>query len=154
MIVRRATEDDIDDIVKLWGEMWDFHSKFDPRFVASPFADRVMQEWIQDHLNRAQAVVLVAERSGRIVGYLLGMILQNPPIVPYQIFGYISEIAVTESERRKGTGRLLVEEVHRWFKKNYVTYVEVNVSVKNAVSRGFWRKMGYGEWLERLRFEL
>lgn len=154
MIIRRATEDDIDDIVKLWREMWDFHSKFDPRFVASPFADQVMKDWIEDHLNRAQAVVLVAERSGQIVGYLLGMILQNPPIVPYQIFGYISEIAVAESERRKGTGKLLVEEAHRWFKKNYVTYVEVNVSINNAVSRGFWRKMGYGEWLERLRFEL
>ncbi len=41
-----------------------------------------------------------------------------------------------------------------WFRLLRVAYVETNVSVRNPAARSFWRKRGFGEFLERLRVEM
>ena len=80
------------------------------------------------------------------------MILENFPGLPAQFYGRVSEIAV--HRRRAGIGSKLLDAAHAWFRERGVPYVEVDVSVKNAVARAFWRKKGYGEFLERLRYDL
>lgn len=150
---RRARGGDVSALVRLWREMWDYHTSLDPRYCASPLADRIMTAWMEEHLRSDRACIVVAEDSGP-VGYISGMILENPPVVPWQFFGFISEIAVSERARRSGVGAGLVREIHGWFRSKRIPYVEVNVSTRNAASRAFWRKNGYGDFLERLRTEL
>ena len=153
MVVRRARTTDIDPIVRLWREMWDYHTPLDPRFQATPAADSVMRGWIEGNLASERSVVFVAEEEpGELAGYCLGMILENPPVLPSQFCGYISEIAVRR--RREGLGGQLLEAIHGWFRERHIPYVEVNVSVRNELARSFWRKYGYGDFLERLRTEL
>lgn len=154
MPIRPAQSTDVPAIVHLWREMWEFHRRFDPRFEATPLADSVMKNWVEGHLTRERSRVLVAEEKESVAGYCLSMILENPPVVSRQFFGYISEIAVTERARRSGTGGRLLEEMHRWFQSNGCAYVEANISVFNDVARRFWRKYGYQDFLERLRLEL
>ncbi len=153
MGIRRARAEDVGPIVRLWREMWDFHAPTDPRFQATPAADVAMASWIEMHLESDRSVVLAAE-DGRsaVEGYLLGMILENFPGLPAQFYGRVSEIAV--NRRRAGVGSGLLEAAHAWFRERGVPYVEVDVSVKNPVARGFWRKQGYGDFLERLRMDL
>jgi ribosomal protein S18 acetylase RimI-like enzyme len=151
--VRRARAEDVPTLVRLWREMWDYHAQLDSRYEASPLADTVMTAWIADHLRSERACVLIAEDPDP-VGYVSGMLLENPPVLLNQFFGFISEVAVTSSARRRGVGDRLVREMHEWFRLKQVPYVEVNVSVRNAVSRSFWRKQGYTEFLEHLRREL
>jgi GNAT superfamily N-acetyltransferase len=153
VIVREARAEDVEGIVRLWREMWDFHAPLDPRFQATPMAESVMGGWIEENLQSDRARVLVAEAApGQLEGYCLALILENPPVVPWQFYGHVSEIAVRR--RRGGTGTRLLEAAHAWLRSRSVPYVEVNVSVRNVVARGFWRKCGYGEFLERLRREL
>lgn len=152
-VVRRARTEDLDAIVRLWREMWDYHAPFDPRFQATPAADKVMAGWIEEHLGSERAAVFVAEeRPGALEGYCLALILENPPVVPWQFYGYVSEISVRP--RRQGWGGRLLRAAHEWFREKRVPYVEVNVSVRNEAARRFWRKHGYTEFLERLRLEL
>jgi ribosomal protein S18 acetylase RimI-like enzyme len=153
MRVRRARAEDRESIVRLWREMWDFHAPLDGRFHATPMANQVMSEWIEENLASDRSGVFVAEQEDRdLAGYCLAMILENPPVVPWPFYGYISEIAV--HSRRRGIGGKLLGAAHDWFREQSVSYVEVNVSVQNPVARSFWRKQGYGEFLERLRREL
>lgn len=153
MRIRRARKEDVDAVAALWRLMWDFHGPLDPRFEATPVADRVMAAWIDENLDNPRSAVFVAEREdGALDGYCLAMILENPPVLPRQFFGYVSEISVRD--RRQGTGSALLEAAHAWFREEGLAYAEVNVSVRNAVARGFWRRNGYGEFLERLRREL
>ncbi len=150
--VRRGGAGDLPGIVRLWREMWDFHAPLDPRFQATPAADRVMAGWIEENLSSERSAVFVAEGPVGLEGYGLGMILENPPVLPHQFYGYVSEISVRP--RRRGVGGRLLEALHAWFREHRLPYVEVNVSVRNEVARRFWRKNGYGEFLERLRLEL
>ncbi len=143
----------MESIVRLWREMWDYHTPLDPRFEASPAADFVMEKWIEENLQSPRSALFVAEETpGSLEGYCHGMILENPPVVPWQFYGYVSEVAV--HRRREGVGTRLLEAIHAWFREKRLPYVEVNVSVKNAAAGSFWRKQGYSEFLERLRREL
>lgn len=151
--VRRGRSEDVEALAELWRLMWDFHAPLDPRFQATPAADRVMAAWIDENLQNPRSAVFVAEGAdGRLDGYCLAMVLENPPVLPHQFFGYVSEISVRD--RRRGAGTSLLEAAHAWFRDEGVAYVEVNVSVRNPVARAFWRRNGYGEFLERLRREL
>lgn len=153
IVVRRAKIEDVEPIVRLWREMWEFHVPLDPRFEISPAADLVMEKWIEESLQNPRAAVFVAEQTpGALEGYCHAMILENPPVVPALQYGYLSELAVRR--RREGIGTRLLEAAHAWFREKNLPYVEVNVSVRNAVAGKFWRKQGYGEFLERLRREL
>jgi ribosomal protein S18 acetylase RimI-like enzyme len=153
IVIRRARTEDVEPVVRLWREMWEFHSPLDPRFAISPAADLVMEKWIEENLQNPRSAVLVAESApGALLGYCHAMILENPPVVPWLQYGYVSELAV--HGRRRGIGTRLLEAAHAWFREQKLPYAEVNVSVRNAVARSFWRKQGYSEFLERLRREL
>ena len=65
-----------------------------------------------------------------------------------------ADVAVRADCRRRGVGGRLLAEIDGWFRLLRVSYVEVNVSVRNPVARAFWRKHGYGEFLERLRMDM
>lgn len=152
-IVRRARAEDLDALVRLWREMWDTHAGMDPHFQSTPAAETVMAGWIEENMNAPRSAVFVAEEEpSQVEGYCLAMILENPPVLPQQFFGYVSEISVRG--KRKGVGGALLGAVHGWFRERGLSYAEVNVSVRNPAARAFWRRQGYGEFLERLRVEL
>ena len=50
-------------------------------------------------------------------------------------------------------GTLLLDGVHAWFKTKGLPYAEVTAAVRNQVSRGFWRRQGYADFVERLRID-
>ena len=153
MLTRRATAGDLDAIVALWREMWDFNARLDPRMTATPVANPVQRSWIEGHIDGERSLVLVAQDGRALVGYALATILENPPIVPHQFYGYVSEMSVTESRRRAGVGTLLLDGVHAWFRTKGLPYAEVTAAVRNQVSRGFWRRQGYSDFVERLRLD-
>ena len=152
MGIRRALAGDVGAIVRLWREMWDFHTPYDPRFSATPVADVAMTSWIKLHLETDRSIVLVSEGEAGLDGYLLGMVLENFPGLPATHYGRVSEIAV--HRRREGVGSALLDEAHDWFRRQGIPYVEVDVSVRNPVAGAFWRKRGYGPFIERMRIEL
>jgi len=151
VLTRRATSGDTESIVELWREMWDFNAALDPRMAASPVANPVQRTWIEGHLESERSLVLVAQDGRDLVGYALATILENPPIVLNQFYGYVSELSVTASRRRSGVGTLLLDGVHAWFRTKGLPYAEVTAAVRNQVSRGFWRRQGYSDFVERLR---
>ena len=153
MRIRPAVAADVRRIVALWKEMWEFHMKLDSRYQVTPLAGAWMEDWVARCIEEGRSMVLVAE-GPPVVGYILGMVLENPPVVPWPAYGHISELAVTAAERRKGIGGRLLDAADVWFKKHDCAYVETNVSVANEVSRGFWTRNGYRDFIERRRKEL
>ncbi len=153
MRVRPGRAEDVDQVVRLWRGMWDFHVPLDPRFQVTPAAEVVMSRWYRDHLESGRSALLVAEEApGELEGYCLALILENPPVVPWPCYGYVPEIAVRR--RGRGVGGLLLEAAHEWFRQKGLPYAEVSVSVRNEGARRFWRRHGYAEFLERLRVDL
>jgi ribosomal protein S18 acetylase RimI-like enzyme len=154
MGVRRATTSDLDRLLELWKSMWAVHADQDPRFEASPAAEPVMRAWFESDLENDRAVILVAESGSRIVGFARAMVMENPPVVPAQTFGYLSDLSVEDDARGEGRGTELVKACHEWFRSMGVPYAEVNVAVRNPQSRAFYEKCGYRAFIDRMRLEL
>jgi ribosomal protein S18 acetylase RimI-like enzyme len=152
--VRDARRVDVPTLVLLWKEMMDFHSAFDERFRFLPNAGRSVEQHLMATLRSRGARIVVAEASGRVIGYVLGEIHQRRPIYPVGTYGFISDISVTADWRRCGVGRALADALLRWFRACGVTAVELFAAERNPVAVEFWRSAGFAEYLRLLRIEL
>jgi GNAT superfamily N-acetyltransferase len=135
--------------------MWDLHARLDPsRYVSTPAAEQVIERWIEENVRDDRSVVLVAREGDEIVGYALGVILENTPVVPHQFYGFVSELAVTESWRGRGVGQALLADAERWFREKGLSVVELHVSAKNPDAVRFWEREGFSDYIYRMRKEL
>jgi ribosomal protein S18 acetylase RimI-like enzyme len=148
MNVRKAQLADLDGIVRLWKEMMLFHATQDSYFVMSARAEASYCDYAAGNIQDEAKLVLVCCISDRIIGYVHAAVLDYPPIYPVTRYAEILEIAVTESERRMGAGRLLLQHALDWAREQGMTRVECKVAVHNPVSQGFWKKNGFRGYVE------
>jgi len=66
----------------------------------------------------------------------------------------ITELFVRDSGRRSGLGRALAEAAFAWAKERGAERVEVRVAVRNAAGQGFWRALGFGDFVDVLHRRL
>lgn len=152
--VRKARSEDVSDLLVLWQEMMELHTRLDPRFA--PAADgathfqQVLQTWMADERWH----IFVAEAEGKLIGYAIGMLNENAPVFALRAYGFVSDICVTAAWRRTGVGRRLFGELRAWFHRHGLTCVQLNVAALNPTSQAFWRAMGFQDYTDRLWLDL
>jgi len=87
------------------------------------------------YLRLPGAEGIVAEREGRIAGFLLSAYWERT--------GHIITIDVLEEFRRAGVGTALVRECEVRFKQRGVTTIEIETAVNNPAAIAFWNQHGY-----------
>ncbi len=152
--IRRAQRQDVDQMAVLWRELMDFHVALDPHLGLGRDAEWHWRgsclEWMQDDDWR----VLVAEEDNHLIGFITGSLRDTAPILLEPRRGMVQDAVVTARSRRRGVGEALYRELAQWFRGRGVSVVELNAAAANPVSQAFWRKMGFGDYLLRLRTEL
>lgn len=83
---------------------------------------------------------LIAEEDGAIAGFLEGRLFDGRPPI-----GYVYFVAVDPERRRRGAGRLLVEEALRRFEGAGATRVFAAVPGDNGASLALFRSLGFRE---------
>lgn len=107
---------------------------------ASPWSfDALVSE-----LSNPLAVFRVAEWDGQVAGYV-GM----QHIVDE---GYICNIAVFESYRRKGIATLLMDTLFEYAKENDMAMISLEVRQSNQTAQDFYEKFGFEQEGERKNF--
>lgn len=81
---------------------------------------------------------LVAEVSGIVAGYLIG-------VIRWSNIGHVLAIAVDPAFRRQGIGTLLMKEIIDRFKKKEVKTVRLEVRKSNLGAQLFYKKLGFLE---------
>ena len=152
--VREARRQDVSAVSTLWQEMMEFHRARDDRFRFQPAAAKEFEKHFLSTLRSREAVIFVAESRGDVVGYVLGEMHSRKPLYPIGKYGFISDLAVMERERRRGIGTALVERVMEWFRRRRATAVELFVAQANPASEAFWESMGFRGFLRLVRKEL
>jgi ribosomal protein S18 acetylase RimI-like enzyme len=152
-MIRLATNDDAQRIGELWLEMVIYHQQFDAvMFRASENGAEYYQRSVLSRLPDPQTRVLVSEVDGKVVGYVLWMIVNITPemFVPIRS-GFLADICVTANYRRHGIGRELVERLVLWFQSQEIPYFEWHVSEKNQNAVRFWKSIGGETTMLRMR---
>lgn len=85
-------------------------------------------------------VLVVASETGRPLGFALGYFLARVDGEDRMLFFY--EIEVVERERRRGIGRLLVEEMKDIAERSGVRKLWVETDIDNAPARSLYAAAG------------
>jgi PhnO protein len=91
-------------------------------------------------LREPQDIVLVAEKSGEVIGWLhLGVChqLETP------VFAEINGLIVAEGQRSAGAGAKLLEAGERWARKKKCLGMSVRSNVVRERAHAFYQRQGY-----------
>lgn len=153
-MIRTANAHDVDAIGELWLQLLAYHRQIDPENMPEPAPDGARRYAVRvgDSLDDTHTRVFVAEDDGRVVGYVMGVIVD---MVPETFIaarsGFLADIYVLSDYRGQGVGRALVEAFRGWLQGRGVTHYEWFVAEKNAEARAFWQKVGGIDVMIRMR---
>ncbi len=151
MSVRPATEDDLDAVVALWGQLAASHHAQDPRFhPASSEGLARYRLWMQEALADSDRLLLVVDGEHSVAAFLHAQVQRVALSLGARPSGYISDICVAPAQRRRGLGRSLVEEALVVFRHRGLERVGLNVAEHNADAEAFWQAMGFAPYTRKL----
>lgn len=98
--------------------------------------------------------VVVAERDGRVVGYVWAALeplswkeLRGPA-------GYIHDIAVEEEARRTGVATMLMSAAVAWLRERNAPRVILGTAAKNAGAQALFHRLGFRDTMIEMTMEL
>ena len=155
----RARQTDILSVAALWIEMMKEHRELDPRVRLCPDALRSYADYAGYHCGRSDSAFFVAEETlppgvnsardaaetsaRRIIAYVLAYRVRNLPMFLPEYYGFLSDITIAKTHRRRGIGRALVEKTHETLHCMSVDHIQLQVYSANHDAEKFWRRMGY-----------
>lgn len=106
---------------------------------SSPWSENAVLESYQNNTT-----FFVAEENSNIVGYAgLQLVLDE---------GYVTNIAVTKSARKKGIGNALVNELLNFAVQNKLAFVSLEVRESNLPAITLYKKCGFAYMGKRKNF--
>ncbi len=142
--IRPVAPHDQDAIVRLWQALSDYHVQLDPRLpTAAPDAAENYAARLLERRDDPFTQTFVAVVDGRVVGYILGAIIEmQPDLFEYVDSGFIADVFVDPAHRRRGIARQLVETMTAWFAERGIYLVEWQVAAMNPGAIRFWESVG------------
>lgn len=154
-MVRRAQTADADALTAIWLEAVTALCKADPRFG---LADDSAARWgsaLHGWLTKDSMAVLVAERAdGKVLGYIVGAVVENTPGLLPERFGLVSDVAVDFHAKSGRIGREMLNALQDWFRAQGVKHVQAQVPARHAIAQAFWRAIGAGKLYESMWLRL
>lgn len=156
ILIRAARVEDTDAVAALWKRLVDYHRELDQDLPpATPDGPKRYARSLAERIGDTHTRTFVAEADGRIVGYVLGVMVDFvPEMFEQELSGFLADIFVDEAYRRAGVGRALVAKLTDWFRSRGVTYFEWHVAARNAEGVKFWQAMGGRDVMVRMRADL
>lgn len=151
MDVELARDEHLQRIVELWDLLARAHEERDRFFRRAPEAEAHFRARVSECMRSEDALLVVCEDRGRVIGYAIALVRPNPPVLSDGVFGLIDHLVVDPAERRRGAGSLLLDSASEWLVSRGVARVEVEVAESNSEGMAFWRSKGF-EGFQRTLF--
>jgi GNAT superfamily N-acetyltransferase len=141
LAVRPATVDDVGEVVRLGGLM--FESMGETEFGFLPSAERILRAGIEQG-TMAAFVVDDPARAGVLIAGCAGVVWHRlpGPSTPRGRCGYVQYVWTDPDHRSRGLGRGVVSELLDWFEARQVPVVELHATPEGEP---LYRSMGFSE---------
>lgn len=134
------------------------HEELDRRIRMAPGSDSAYRAHLNYHLTQEESRICVAKEGADAasvpVGFCLVTINRNLPMFLPPDYGYLSDLVVDPSVRRRGVGRALVEDVRAWLNSREVETIQLQAYIKNTRATDFWTSLGFSPFYERMWLEV
>ncbi len=143
-IVRPARLEDVDWIRACLVEFRGEHVKQDAdRFETEADPQQAYTQWIPELIAGKGGVVLVVERAGARVGYLVAEVYEECPRTWSARHAHVHDIFLDAAARGSGAGTALLEAVKSWARKNDIWQLRATTGIWNEGSRAFFLKRSF-----------
>jgi ribosomal protein S18 acetylase RimI-like enzyme len=119
------------------------HEQWDPaKFGYKPHPEQMYRNWLTARSDDPRSVFLVADRAGKLAGFLIGTIETEIPIYRLTEYGFIHDIWVDTEYRNEGVGRQLVMLAIEKFRDLGVSQVRGDTAAANEPARNLLKSCG------------
>jgi len=155
VIIRSAEARDLTAIGVLAGELVRQHHGFDAqRFMLIPNVESGYARFFGGELSSPETIILAAESGNAIVGYAYARLEGRDWNQLLDAHGALHDIFVTETMRRQGVARRLVESVRERLRGKGAPRLVLHTASKNQRAREFFSALGFRETMIELTSEL
>ena len=142
MIIRRAQEDDIPQILGLLKQVLELHAKIRPDIFLSgvtKYTKEDLIEMVDDDIHN----IFVAVDDNQVLGYVFYEIRSKTPnmMVPHTVL-YIDDLCVDERYRRKHIGETIFEFIKEEASRLECYEITLSCWEGNDIAKKFYEKMG------------
>ncbi|MEM5869578.1 MAG: GNAT family N-acetyltransferase [Candidatus Aenigmatarchaeota archaeon] len=155
--IKEAKKDDFEALLKLWKKATDYHHKLDKkRFLSGEERENFLKKRLKEFLakKRRNRKILLAVKKEKPIGLFIASIRKSPNYLRERKIGEIEVAFIEEKFRRKGIGKMLFEELVKWFKKRKINLIEVLVDSRNEIGISAYKKYGFKEVAKRMALTL
>ena len=154
--VRKATKKDIPQLVELWKKFIKHHQRLSPFYMNMvKDADRNWVRYVKaKKLGKSNAVMFVAVKGKKLIGYATGNLEKNRPIYKLKSYGVLGSLFVVPEQRGKGVGNLLRHAVFEWFESKKLKHVEIGVMAGNKETKKIYEHWGFKDYEIKMRRKL
>ncbi|MBO4391389.1 MAG: GNAT family N-acetyltransferase [Lachnospiraceae bacterium] len=153
MIIRKATENDIESLRPLYLELERDGVRFQPEhfvigFRVDTFFKNIFESEHQD--------ILVADIDGKVVGFAHVMILEQkrvPCLKPERVV-YLQDLDVAEGLRSGGIGAKLIDACKEYGKAHGADFMRTQVFPENVRGMQFYERRGFSEKMKTIEVYL
>lgn len=146
-VVRRAGRGHVLTIARLYLEVADEVVEREPRLRRVPESEKAERRY-GSRIADAGRVVLIAEADGGLVGFVDVLLERHEDEGTYHqpgIEGYVEELIVSASYRRRGVATALMVAAEAWVGESGGHALFLDAHITNAEARAFYGAIGYRE---------
>ena len=156
LVIRRAVREDLPAVGRLGARLLRVHYDFDNnRFMSpTPDADEGYAWFLASQLKKNDALVLVAEREERIVGYLYAGVEPRNWKELREEAGFVHDILVDDAARGRGAGEALMTAAFDWMREQRVPRVVLWTAADNIRARQLFERLGFRATMTEMTKEL
>ncbi len=143
--IRRARPEDLAALGRLGALLVRTHHDFDPqRFIAeTPGTEHGYGSFLGGQLRNADAVILVAELDGAVVGYAYGGVEGHDWMALRGPAGVLNDVVVDPAHRRNGLGRALLDAMLAELEAKGAPRVVLSTAEKNEAAQRLFESAGF-----------
>lgn len=144
LTIRPATKDDLPRLAALAGALVRMHHAVDAkRFMLPPDVEAGYAWWFERQIENGDAVILVADEAGTVVGYAYGSKEPRDWNMLLDEHGALHDVFVDEPARKNGAGKMLVVAMIDRLERLGCARVVLSTMVGNVAAQKLFAACGF-----------